>query len=131
MNNIKELLRILVEKNGSDLHLRADSKPVIRINRRLSYVENISPIPEDVLKNIALSIIPEDKIESFKKKLQVDFSYEIENARFRVNVFYQKSKINIVARYIPTKIKNFEELNLPKVLEKICEEQRGLVLVTG
>ncbi|RLD18326.1 MAG: type IV pili twitching motility protein PilT [Caldiserica bacterium] len=131
MNDIKELLGVLIERNGSDLHLRADSKPVIRVNRRLSYIEEVPPISEDVLKNIALSIIPEDKIESFKKNLQVDFSYEIENARFRVNVFYQKSKINIVMRYIPTKIKSFEELNLPKVLEKICEERRGLVLVTG
>jgi len=131
MIELEKLCREVIEKKGSDLHLRAGSKPLIRINRRLNLTgEEI--IKQEDLKELAFKIIPENKKEIFKKNLQVDFSYEYRDiARFRVNVFYQKNVINIVMRYVPSNIRNFEELNLPKVLEKVSMEQRGLVLLTG
>ena len=70
--------------------------------------------------------------QKFKETAELDMAYGVAGlGRFRVNVFQQRGNVGMVLRVIPTKIRTIEELNLPRVIEQICEEQRGLVLVTG
>ena len=132
MISLDELLKTAIEKNGSDLHLKAGSSPVLRINRRLNFLKDIPPLSHEEIKKLAYQMLPEEKKAILEKDLQVDCSYEFkDNARFRLNVFLQRGKMGIVMRNVSSAIKNFEDLGLPKVLEKISEERRGLVLVTG
>ena len=132
MISLNELLKTAVEKKGSDLHLKSDSSPVLRINRRLNLLKDIPPLSHEDIKKLAYEMLPKAKKEIFEKDFQVDSSYEFKDqARFRLNVFQQRGKIGIVMRNVSSEIRNFEDLGLPKVLEKISEERRGLVLVTG
>lgn len=132
MITLNELLKVVIEKKGSDLHLKADSSPILRINRRLNILKDIPPLTSEEIKKLAFQMLSEEKKETLEKNFQVDCSYEFKDqARFRLNVFYQRGKLSMVMRSISSLMKNFQDLSLPKVLEKICEERRGLVLVTG
>jgi twitching motility protein PilT len=130
--NIEALLRIACENKASDLHLKVGNFPHLRVDGALLPLTQYPRIsPEDML-NFALSIMTSKQKERFKEKTELDMAYGIPGlGRFRVNVFQQRGSVGIVFRVIPTKIPTFQELFLPRVLEKICEERRGLVLVTG
>ena len=130
--NIDDLLKISVERNSSDLHLKVGNHPVVRINGVLNpLVELKRLMPEDTIA-MAFSMMNNDQKERFKRDHEIDMAYSIPGlGRFRCNVFYQRGAVGIVLRVIPTQIKSIGELNLPQVLEKISEERRGMVLVTG
>ncbi|MFB0527487.1 MAG: type IV pilus twitching motility protein PilT [bacterium] len=128
---VADLLREMVEKNVSDLHLRVGSPPIFRINGRL--VQSSHPVlgPKET-ERIGLSLLNEKQKQIFDKNHECDLSYAIEGlARFRINVFLQRGTIHVAFRLVPFEIPNFEQLNLPPVLKKISENERGLVLVTG
>src|SRR5260370_5036092 len=87
--------------------------------------------PEEML-SMAFSMMTNRQKQKFKETAELDMAYGVAGlGRFRVNVFQQRGNVGMVLRVIPTKIRTVEELNLPSVITKICEEQRGLVLVTG
>ena len=87
--------------------------------------------PEEML-SMAFSMMTNRQKQKFKETAELDMAYGVAGlGRFRVNVFQQRGNVGMVLRVIPTKIRTIEELDLPRVIEKICEEQRGLVLVTG
>ena len=87
--------------------------------------------PEEML-SMAFSMMTNRQKQKFKETAELDMAYGVAGlGRFRVNVFQQRGNVGMVLRVIPTKIRTVDELNLPPVIEKICEEQRGLVLVTG
>jgi twitching motility protein PilT len=130
--DIIELLRKAHSMEASDLHIKAGSMPVLRINGGLTPLTSEERItPEEALK-IASSVMTPDQVEIFKKKKDADFAYSVPGlGRFRCNVFVQRGAVGIVFRFIPTKIPTFEELNLPEVIKQLALEERGLVLVTG
>lgn len=130
--NINDLLRIASERNASDLHLKVGNHPIIRVHGELiPLVELKRLVPEDTIA-MAYSIMNNQQKEKFKKNMEIDMAYSVPGlGRFRCNIFYQRGAIGLVLRIIPSKIKTIRELLLPPVLEEICMEKRGLVLVTG
>ncbi|HKZ52664.1 MAG TPA: type IV pilus twitching motility protein PilT [Candidatus Acidoferrales bacterium] len=130
--NVDDLLRIAVERKASDLHLKVGNHPYLRVDGHLAAISEQSRIsPEDML-SMAFSMMTNRQKQRFKETAELDMAYGVAGlGRFRVNIFQQRGNVGMVLRVIPTKIMGIEELHLPKVLEKICEEQRGLVLVTG
>lgn len=130
--NINDLLRIAIERDASDLHLKVGNHPIIRVHGELiSLVELKRLVPEDTIA-MAYSIMNTQQKEKFKRNMEIDMAYSVPGlGRFRCNIFYQRGAIGLVLRIIPSKIRTIRELLLPPVLEEICMEKRGLVLVTG
>ena len=117
---------------ASDLHLRAGSTPVIRVNGELKPLAGVPKLNQDETLEMAFSMMSNRQKQHFKEVYEVDVGYGVPSlGRFRVNIFQQRGTIGIVARVISDHIRNFEELGLPPVLEKVSSEQRGLILVTG
>ena len=129
---IEELLQILVDRNGSDLHISAGSPPKVRVDGRLYDTEHDVLRPDDT-KNLVYSFLTGDQIARFENEFEQDLSFGIEGlGRFRVNVFYQRGSVASVLRMIPDNVRNFEELGLPRAMcEQVSSLPRGLVLVTG
>ncbi len=129
---IDELLRSAVERKSSDLHLKVGNYPYVRVDGELNPMTDFPRItPEDML-NMAFSMMSNRQKQKFKETAEMDLAYGVPGlGRFRVNVFQQRGNIGVVARVVPTKIRTLEELLMPPVITKICEERRGLVLVTG
>lgn len=130
--NINDILKISVERRASDLHLKVGSPPVLRIDGRLMpMVEHKRLTQEDVVK-LAFSMMSQPQKDRFKAKNEADFAYGVPGlGRFRVNVFMQRGTVGIVMRSIPTKMASIDELNLPSAVQKLAQESRGLILVTG
>ncbi len=129
---LNEILKIGVAQGASDIHIRVGLPPIFRIDGRLYPLKNSNRLTFEDVNKIAFLIMNEVQKERFKQLKEVDLSYGVSGlGRFRVNIFRQRGSIGMVFRVIPTTIKTFEELNLPKILEKISMEPRGLILVTG
>ncbi len=132
LNRIDDLLRMAMSFGSSDLHLRAGSTPVIRVNGELRPLSGISKLSQDETLEMAFSMMSNRQKQHFKEVFEVDLGYGVTGlGRFRVNIFQQRNSIGIVARVISDHIRNFDELGLPPVLNKIGDENRGLILVTG
>ena len=129
---IDDLLRVACSQNASDLHLKVGAFPVMRIGGELHPVENAPRLkPEDTL-DMAFSIMSNRQKQRFKEVSEVDIGYGVSGlGRFRANIFQQRGTVSIVLRVIPDHNKSVAQLGLPPVIEKIAEERRGLILVTG
>ncbi len=129
---IDELLRTACENKSSDLHLKVGNYPYIRVDGDLRPLAQYSRISSEDMLNMAFSIMTNRQKQKFKENTELDMAYGVAGlGRFRVNVFQQRGNVGMVLRVIPTKIRTLDELYLPRVIDKICEETRGLVLVTG
>jgi twitching motility protein PilT len=129
---IDDLLRMAMSFGASDLHLRAGSFPVVRINGELKPLTGVSRMTQDETLEMAFAMMSNRQKQHFKEVFEVDIGYGVNGlGRFRVNIFQQRGSIGIVARVISDEIKNFAELGLPPILNSIADESRGLVLVTG
>ncbi len=130
--HINDLLKIAGEKGASDLHLKVGSHPVVRINGLLQPLTETRRLLQEDTIAMAFTIMDAKQKEKFKQNLDIDIAYSVSGlGRFRVNIFQQRGTVGIVARLIPIGIKTIRELLLPPVLEKISNEQRGLILCTG
>ncbi len=130
--SINDLLINCINNNASDLHLVANSKPVMRINGELVIVDDYETLMPDVLKEILYKIIDEDKIKKFKNNLELDFSYSIsDKGRFRCNYYLQRGTIAAAFRMVTSLIKTIEELGLPPKIKEFANYPRGLVLICG
>ena len=129
---LNEILKIAVKGGASDIHIKAGLPPMFRIDGSLvPYKNGARLMPEDIGK-IASSIMNSYQRSKFEETNEVDLAYGVPGlGRFRVNIFQQRGTVGIVFRVIPFSIRNIEELNLPKVVERIANERRGLILVTG
>jgi len=128
---IDELLTEMMTHNASDLHIKAGSPPVIRVDGELTLLDDPPLTPEDT-KDVAASIMTDKQIRRFSEHNEIDFAYSAPNlGRFRVNVFRQRGSISIAMRQVTTKIPTFDDLHLPDILKRMALEPRGLVLVTG
>src|SRR5437660_2266013 len=130
--SIHDLLRRAVEQKASDLHLKVGNHPYLRVDGVLNPITDVPRITPEEMLSMAFSMMTNRQKQKFKESAELDMAYGVAGlGRFRVNVFQQRGNVGMVLRVIPTKIRTSEELNLPPVINKICEEQRGLVLVTG
>src|SRR6201986_1464267 len=130
--SIDDLLRRAVENKSSDLHLKVGNHPYTRVDGLLNPIADVPRITPEEMLSMAFSMMTNRQKQKFKETAELDMAYGVAGlGRFRVNVFQQRGNVGMVLRVIPTKIRTVEELNLPSVITKICEEQRGLVLVTG
>ena len=130
--DINQILTTVVGLNASDLHIKVGSYPVVRINGDLKPVEGTEKITPETASAIASALMSDPLKNRFEEKKEVDFSYSVSGlGRFRVNVFKQRGSIGMVLRVIQQKMVTIAELGLPKILEKLSLEPRGLILVTG
>src|SRR4051794_21332846 len=131
MATLPELLRQMVQLDGSDLHITTDTPPQVRVHGHLRRLDGSDMTPADT-KQLAYSVLTDAQKKRFEEKLELDFSFGIKGvARFRCNLFNQRGAVGAVYRVIPDRIKSFADLGLPLVLSKLAERPRGLVLVTG
>jgi twitching motility protein PilT len=128
---LSELLRKMIEQNGSDLHITTNSPPMVRVHGVLRPLEYAELTPAET-KQLAYSVLTDAQKHRFEETLELDFSFGIKGlSRFRANIFNQRGAVGAVFRSIPYEIRSFEELGLPVVIDKLCEKPRGLILVTG
>ena len=130
--NINDLLKIAVDRKASDLHLKVGGHPVIRIDGELTPLAELKRLMQEDTIAMAFSIMNARQKQRFKEELELDIAYQVPGlGRFRCNVFQQRGAVGLVLRVIPARILTVRELMLPPVLERICEERRGLILCTG
>jgi len=130
--NLSQILSFAAEKGASDIHFQVGSAPMLRHHGELFPLKH-PPLTEEDTLLIGRTLAKYEDNEKFKKEVRdYDGSFALANvARFRVNVFRQNGRYAAVLRLIPFKARTFEELNLPKVMEKIAALKRGLIVVTG
>ncbi len=130
--DIDEFLKIAIESDASDLHIKAGNFPIIRIHGRLKPLTNFPRLSPNNTHELANQIISDYQKEELKRELDLDLAYSLPGfGRFRGSIFYQRGSLAIVLRIIPLEVKKIKELLLPEILENIASEQRGLVIVTG
>ncbi len=128
---LPQLLKILVDEGGTDLHITTNSPPVIRVHGKLKRIEH-PPLSPAETKQIIYSILNDTQKYKFEENWELDFSFGIKGiARFRGNVFMQRGAVAGAFRRIPYEIMSFEKLNLPHIIATFAERPRGLVLITG
>jgi twitching motility protein PilT len=132
MATLPELLKMLVDMGGSDLHLTTETPPQVRVHGHLQRLQLPVLTPAET-KNLAYSVLTDAQKKSFEETKELDCSFGLKaiGARFRCNVFNQRGAVAAVYRLIPEQVKAFGELGLPQVLATLAERPRGLVLVTG
>ncbi|MBM4337256.1 MAG: type IV pili twitching motility protein PilT, partial [Deltaproteobacteria bacterium] len=131
MANLHQLLKAMIEKGASDLHLTTGSPPQIRVDGKLVPLRMDPLTPQDT-KQAVYSILTDSQKHRFEAQSELDLSFGVKGlARFRANVFVQRGAVAAAFRTIPFKILTFEELGLPPVIEKLAQKPRGLILVTG
>jgi twitching motility protein PilT len=131
MATLPDLLKQMVEMQGSDLHLSISSPPQVRVHGELERMTHPDLTPTDT-KSLAYAVLTDAQKKRFEETKELDFSFGIRGlARFRCNMFNQKGAVGAVYRQIPEKIRAFDELGLPQIMAKLAERPRGLVLVTG
>jgi twitching motility protein PilT len=133
MLDIEAALRMLVERDGSDLHVKVGAPPMARINGELEPLFDREPLKPDETEGALDVVLQDAKLrQSFGETGEADFAYAIPGvSRFRMNAFRQRGSISIVSRAIPYSVRTIEELGLPEVVRTLAEEQRGIILVTG
>ena len=129
---IDDMLRAAVKAGASDIHLKVGSPPVFRVDGELVFIKEAPLVSQDDMTRIASSMMNLWQRERFEKYNEVDLAYSISGlSRFRVNIYQQRGTLAIALRPIKYDIMGFHELNLPPVLEKISQEERGLTIITG
>ena len=130
---IEELVGAVVRLGASDLHIKPESPPILRVHGELSRLEGYDRLRADDVLGLLYQMLQDPvRLERLHRTGAVDFAYESDQGiRLRVNAFQERGDFSIACRPIPDFIKSFSDLNLPPVLEQIADEERGLILVTG
>ncbi|HAJ73157.1 MAG TPA: type IV pili twitching motility protein PilT, partial [Methylophilaceae bacterium] len=129
---LNEILTIAVKAKGSDIHIKTGLPPIVRIDGRLHPIPNAQRLSPDYVGTMAQSMMNERQRRIFEENSEVDLAYAVPGlGRFRVSVYKQRGTVACVFRAISFAIPSLEGLNLPPVLKKLCQEERGLILVTG
>lgn len=128
---LEELLSEMIERNASDIFLKAGSPPSLRIDGVITPME-YSKLTPDETQGIAYSLMDESQIRYFEQIPEMDIAYGVRGVgRFRANIFRQRGSIGLVMRFVSNPSFSFEDLNLPPAVQTLAERPRGLVLVTG
>ncbi len=134
--NYTEFMDFLLEETmkhkGTDLHLCAGSKPLMRVNSKLMEIEGTDKLTPDVIVNFVEAYLGEENLNTLKKNKSIDISYSKRNlGRFRCNVYFQRGTYAMAIRALPLEIPEFSTLGLPNTIERFITKTKGLVLVTG
>jgi twitching motility protein PilT len=130
--HVNDLLKIAVDHNASDLHLKVGSYPMMRVGGTLVTATEEKRLDHEDLIAMSASVMSAAQRQKFKDAQEVDLAYSVAGlGRFRCNVFQQRGTVGLVLRVIPMRILTTDDLQLPQVLKNIADEERGLVLVTG
>ena len=131
MANLHQLLKAMIEKGGSDLHITTSSPPQLRIDGKLQPMK-LPPLSPPETKQLCYSVLTDAQKHKFEENNELDLSFGVRGlSRFRANVFMQRGAVAGAFRSIPYKIKTFDELGLPKIVTELTKKPRGLILVTG
>jgi twitching motility protein PilT len=131
MANLHQLLKAMIEKGASDLHITTSSPPQLRIDGKLHPLK-VPPLAPPETKQLCYSILTDAQKHKFEENNELDLSFGVRGlSRFRANIFMQRGAVAGAFRSIPYKIKTFEELGLPPVISDLAKKPRGLILVTG
>ena len=131
MANLHQLLKELVDKNGSDLHITTNTPPQIRIDGKLIPL-NMPPLTAVDTRQLCYSVLTDAQKHKFEEDNELDLSFGVKGlSRFRGNIFIQRGAVAGVFRVIPYKILSCEELGLPPVVSMLASKPKGLILVTG
>ena len=129
---IDKLLKLMVAKSASDLHLRSSDTPVLRIDGVLVQQEDMPPITAEEIEGIFVSIATPEQRDAFTKEMESDFVYSVpELARFRVSALRQKGTTSLALRLVPFGVFSIDDLGLPQIFRELVLKPRGLILVTG
>ena len=125
--DIDSVLSSMVEARASDLHLKADRPPLMRVDGKLEPINN-DPVSVDELLDTLKGMMSETQLTQYVESREADFSYEVSGvARYRVNLFNQRGLPGGVIRMIPTDIPTIEDLGLPDVLKDLTQQPQGLI----
>ena len=128
---IPEYLKVLIERGGSDLHLKVGRPPLMRIKGEL-FPSEYPPIKRDEIRNLLFPLLTEMQRKKLEEERELDFSFLVEGlARFRGNIFHQMGNLGAVFRVIPVEIKTIDQLDLPQILKELVFRNQGIILVTG
>jgi twitching motility protein PilT len=129
--NLHQLLRAMIEKGASDMHITTGSPPLLRIDGAIVPLK-LPPLSPIETKQLCYSVLTEEQKIQFEKNKELDLSFGVKSlSRFRANIFMQRGAVSGAFRSIPFKILSFDELGLPPVVAELATKPRGLVLVTG
>ena len=129
--NLHQLLRAMIEKGASDMHITTGSPPLLRVDGAIVPLK-LPPLSPIETKQLCYSVLTEEQKIQFEKSKELDLSFGVKNlSRFRANIFMQRGAVSGAFRSIPFKILSFDELGLPPVVAELAARPRGLVLVTG
>lgn len=130
--NVNELLQLMIKKDISDIHFKAGSAPLIRLNGRLVSTGFDQFTPKHI-EELANSLMNAEQKKAFESENELDMAYHVDElSRFRVNIYKQRGTVALTLRVVPLKVKTFEELNLPiETMKKLASENRGLILIAG
>lgn len=132
MSTLTELLRLMIAKEASDLHITTGSPPRLRIAGRLLPIAKSSPLSHEDTETLCFSVMTAAQKRRFEENLEVDISFGIKGlSRFRANIFMQRGSPAGAFRPIPIIVKTLEELGLPPEIGKLADNTHGLVLITG
>src|SRR3989344_5694699 len=129
--DIKQLLEITAKRNSSDLHLLVGTPPMLRIDGVLQQVPQEPALTGETAEALIYGLLSNEQKDMLLANKEIDFSYALGEARFRVNVYFQKTMLAAALRYLPQKIRDIEELQLPKLYHEFVNLRQGFILVTG
>jgi twitching motility protein PilT len=130
--SMPHLLKIMIEKGATDLHITTGTHPHLRVHGQLVPMKDFPPLTPKETKQLAYSVLTDSQKHAFEESKELDFSFGVRGlSRFRANIYNQRSAVAIAIRTIPFRILSFDELGLPKVVMEFCKRPKGLVLVTG
>ena len=132
MANLHDLLKYMIEKGASDLHITTGIPPSIRVDGKIRPIPGLEALTGTQTKDLCYSILTDAQKHKFEENNELDLSFGVKNlSRFRANIFVQRGAVAAAIRTIPFKIKTFQELGLPEIVSDLCKKPRGLILVTG
>lgn len=129
--SIKELFNTAIKKGASDLHLVAGNPPILRIDGELYYIDKAKKLSNKEIETLASSIISSKQKERFMSTRDLDFGFELDGFRFRVNLCFEKNNLSLVARVIKNEISTLEDIAMPKIIYNLLDLKQGLILLTG
>ncbi len=130
--SMPQLLKIMIERGATDLHLTTGTHPHLRVHGTMVPLKEFPPLTPKETKQLAYSVLTDSQKHAFEEQKELDFSFGVRGlSRFRANIYSQRSAVAIAIRTIPFRILSFEELGLPKAVIDFCTRPKGLVLVTG
>src|SRR3712207_2310060 len=130
-SGLNDYLFDAIKLGASDLHITADLPPMVRVHGKVEPLD-YPPLTSNITRELIYDILSNDQRQRLENDWELDFSYSLpRTARFRVNVYFQRSALGAAFRAIPHEIKTLDELGLPKAVHDMTEKPRGLVLVTG